>query len=58
MVDYKIPNKDSDRLEPKESYPGQTWVEAAQHDRMFGHLTDSMVEYYDNEVRAECRNYR
>jgi hypothetical protein len=35
----------------------RTWAQkAAEHDRQFGVLTESMVDYYDNEHRADKRS--
>jgi hypothetical protein len=34
----------------------QRWRDAAESDRESGHLTDSMADYYDNEVRACLRD--
>jgi hypothetical protein len=34
------------------------WTSTAEFDRMFGHSSISMTEYYDNEVRASHQGYR
>lgn len=42
------------RSHTKEEALERIWA-AVEHDKMFGHLSDHMADWYDNEIRSICR---